>query len=156
MATIKNCTDIEQSRKLAEALPLESADGFWEYHDYWYSEGDEWEGYENYPRAEPYLEYTRKENEWKEDKSDVPCWSLAALIAILPNEIVTDNKFECHYQIHIRKYDGGDNTTLYQIAYGNNRGSSGSWHDMINTGEKENLVDCCVQMILKLHEHKML
>jgi len=46
MTTIKSYTDIEQSRKLAEFLPLESADGFWEYHDKWYSEGDEWEGKE--------------------------------------------------------------------------------------------------------------
>ena len=85
----------------------------------------------------------------------VPCWSLASLLAILPNEIITDNRFECHYQIDIRKYDGGDNTTLYQIAYGNNRGSSGSWHDMINTGEKESLIDCCVQMILELYESNL-
>ena len=68
---MKNYTDIEQSRKLAEILPIESADGFWEYHDKWYSEGDDWEGYEDYPRAVPYLEYTREENEWKEDKSDI-------------------------------------------------------------------------------------
>lgn len=86
----------------------------------------------------------------------LPCWSLAALLELLPNEISTNDSFACHYQIDIRKYDGGDNTTLYQIAYGNNRGRSGSWHDMINTGEKENLIDCCVQMILKLHELKML
>lgn len=153
---MKSYTDIEQSKKVAEILPLESADGFWEYHDKWYSEGDEWEGYEDYPRAVPYLEYTREENEWKEDKSDTPCWSLASLLAILPNEIITDNRFECHYQIDIRKYDGGDNTTLYQIAYGNNRGSSGSWHDMINTGEKESLIDCCVEMLLNLNELNLL
>ena len=83
MATIKSFSDLQQSKKLAEILPLESADGFWEYHDKWYSEGDEWEGYEDYPRAEPYLEYPRKENEWKEEKQDIPCWSLAALINII-------------------------------------------------------------------------
>jgi len=157
MATIKSYTDVEQSRKLAEILPLESADGFWEYHDKWCSEGDEWEGYEDYPRAEPYSAFRRKENEWKEDKSDIPCWSLAALLNVLPNEIITDkSRFECHYQIDIRKYDGGDNTTLYQIAYGNSRGSSGSWHDMINTGERENLIDACADMIENLHKLKML
>jgi hypothetical protein len=86
----------------------------------------------------------------------LPCWSLTAVLGTLPNEIITDDRFECHYQIDIRKYDGGDITTLYQIAYGNNRGLSGSWHDMINTGEKENLIDCCVQMILTLHELNLL
>lgn len=80
---MKSYTDLNQSKKLAEILPLESADEFWEYHDRWCSEGDEWEGYEDYPRAEPYLEYPRKENEWKEEKQDIPCWSLAALINII-------------------------------------------------------------------------
>lgn len=91
MTTIKSFTDIKQSKKLAEFLPLESADGFWEYHNKWYSEGDEWEGYEDYPRAEPYLEYTRKESEWKEDKSDIPCWSLAALLSVLHDYTLQTN-----------------------------------------------------------------
>ncbi len=133
MATIKSFTDISQSRKLAEILKLRSADM------YYPSDGAS-------PRFGVALYLS----------SNIPCWSLAALLAILPNEIITDDSFECHYQIHIRKYDGGDNTTLYQIAYGNERGSSGSWHDMINTGEKESLIDCCVQMILTLHELNLL
>jgi hypothetical protein len=89
-------------------------------------------------------------------EDEIYAWSLAALLDVLPNEIISNNMFECHYQIDIRKYDGGNNTTLYQIAYGNNSGFSGSWHDMINTGEKESLIDCCVQMIIKLHEFKKL
>lgn len=133
---MKSYTDREQSRKLAEILPNESADMCYIAHS------------ELINIHEPFYK--------KVDKEDTPCWSLAALLAILPNEILTDDRFECHYQIHIRKYDGGDKTTLYQIAYGNNRGSSGSWHDMINTGEKENLIDCCMQMILNLYKLKML
>lgn len=133
---MKSYTDLEQSRKLAEILSIESA-------DMRYSPlGD---------NMHPWI--------WTDtfiEKDAVPCWSLSALLDVLPNEIITDNKFECHYQIDIRKYNGGDNTTLYQIAYGNNRGLSGSWHDMLNTGEKENLIDCCMQMILILSELKML
>ena len=101
---MKSYTDLGQSKKLAEILPLESADGFWEYHDKWYSECDEWEGYEDYPRAEPYLKYTRKENEWKEDKSDVPCWSLAALLQILPLGIY-DELDNCDYELEIDMID---------------------------------------------------
>ena len=135
---MKSFTDIEQSKKLAEILPLESADMGWYYSLNPNSARNQmWAG-------------TKAEN------ADIPCWSLAALLDVLPNEIITDNKFECHYQIHIGKYSGGNNITFYQIAYGNARGLSGSWHDMINTGEKENLIDCCVQMILILHELKML
>jgi hypothetical protein len=139
MATIKSYTSLEQSRKLADILPLESADM-------------------------KILPFTEREYRivpindisvcGRED--EIYAWSLAALLNILPNEIISNNMFECHYQIDIRKYDGGNNTTLYQIAYGNNSGFSGSWHDMINTGEKESLIDCCVQMIIKLHEFKKL
>ena len=123
MATIKSYTDLSQSRKLAEILPLESADGFWDYHDYWYLEGDEWEGYEDYPRAEPYLEYFRKENEWKEEKSDVPCWSLTALLGVLPSATL-DSSNDHYYRIHcMEKFT--------------------EWFD--------NPVDACYELILKLH-----
>lgn len=138
---MKSYTDIEQSKKLAEILPIESADMIW-------------------VLANPDLPIIKaiayKDSEKSKYYEILPAWSLAALLSILPNEIITDNRVECHYQIHIRKYDGGDNTTLYQIAYGNNRGLSGSWHDMINTGEKENLIDCCVQMIISLHKLNLL
>lgn len=125
---MKNCTDLGQSKKLAEILPIESADMI---HDRLV--------------VIPF-----------NDGTLTPCWSLAALLGILPNEISTGEEWYNKYQIDIRKYDGVDNTTWYQIAYGNNRGSSGSWHDMINTGERQNLIDCCVDMILLCKEHKWL
>ena len=133
MATIKSYTDIEQSKVLAEILPIESADGFWEYHDKWYSEGDEWEGYEDYPRAEPYLEYTRTENEWKEDKSDMPCWSLAALLSILPKTID-------HETLFIET-----SPALWHIGYRN-----------VYTARTDNPVDTCYELILKLNELNLL
>ena len=139
---MKNYTDIEQSKKLSEILPLESSDAFYPWRELM-------KDYDSIYVPEKMLVSDLEED-------DICAWSLATLLNVLPNEIITDNMFECHYQIHIRKYDGGDNTTLYQIAYGNNRGLSGSWHDMINTEEKESLIDCCVQMIIKLHELKML
>ena len=130
---MKSYTDIEQSKKLAEILQIESAD--------------------------MYCEWSNKKVHFKDDIYNgmgISCWSLAALLNLLPNEISTGEKYCDKYQIDIRKYDGGDNTTLYQIAYGNNRGFSGSWHDMINTSEKESAIDACYEMILKLHELKML
>ena len=135
---MKSYTDLEQSRKLESFLPLKSADMHYVLID---TDSELYSaGFGEYIGILPHY----------------PCWSLTALLDILPNEIITDNRFECHYPIDIRKYDGGDNITLYQIAYGNDRGLSGSWHDMINTGEKENIVDCCVQMIIELKELKML
>jgi len=141
MAKIKSFTDLQQSRKLAEILPLESADGFWEYHDKWYSEGDEWEGYEDYPRAEPYLEYTRKENEWKEEKQDVPCWSLTALLEVLKQHcerLETTLRLNKNYNV----FASGDGFTYRSFD---------EYPDGIS-----NLIDACVAIIEKLHELKML
>lgn len=146
---MKAYTNIEQSKKLAEILPLESADMGWNLF------------VDETTRILPIDDWDLVKNGSGNVKFS-PAWSLAALLSILPNEIVTDNRLECHYQIDIRKYDWydnydwSDNTTLYQIAYGNNRGLSDSWNDMVNTGEKENLIDCCVQMTIRLHELKLL
>ena len=66
MATIKSYTDLEQSKKLAEILPLESADMYW------------YLATKDNPRAmfnEGYNEY---------GDFELPCWSLAALIGVLP------------------------------------------------------------------------
>ena len=66
MATIKSYTDIEQSKKLAEILPLESADMFYR------TDGSVklmWEHLKNIPVT-------------------TPSWSLAALLDALPQEIL--------------------------------------------------------------------
>ena len=137
---MKSYTDLQQSKKLAEILPIESAD-----MDY-------------IPICNLEEEYSINVNIWNNDhlidEGWIPCWSLAALLNSLPNEISIDDRFKCKYKIHIRKYDGGNNVTYHQIAYGNRL--SGSWHDMINTGEKENLLDCCVQMIEELNKYNWL
>ena len=138
---MKAFTDIEQSKKLAEILPVESADAF-------------------YDMAEPEKRQVpiigNPDDYYDMEDWTISCWSLAALLEVLPNEISTGENFANKYQIDIRKYDGGDGTTWYQIAYGNDRGSSGEWHDMINTGEKENIIDCCYQMIVRLKEKDLL
>jgi hypothetical protein len=141
---MKAYTDLDQSKKLAEILPLESAD-----MEYMFLKKDN-----SMVSEVPFVKDGYEEPDCSYNM--VHCWSLTALLAILPNEILTDERFECHYQIDIRKYDGGDKTTLYQIAYGNNRGFSGSWHDMINTGEKESLIDACYDMIIELKEMNLL
>ena len=76
MATIKSYSDLEQSRKLAEILPLESAD--------------------------MYYEWPNKKVHFKDDKYNgmgLSCWSLAALLDALPNENMlvktTDGEYYC-------------------------------------------------------------
>lgn len=65
MTTIKSYTDVSQSRKLAEILPIESADMYWF--------RDDTETPKIYPK-----------NMMKDSVSvTLPCWSLTALLNIL-------------------------------------------------------------------------
>ncbi len=66
MTTIKSYTDISQSKKLTEILPLESADMGWYYtHN------------PNAARNQMYAGTKAKD-------ADIPCWSLAALVELMP------------------------------------------------------------------------
>ena len=69
MATIKSYTDIEQSKKLAEILPLESADM------QWFLEEDY-----------GIVQIKEELQDWGGDCT-VPCWSLAALLDVVRKTI---------------------------------------------------------------------
>ena len=56
-------TNLEQSRKLAKILPIESADMYW-----WYN-------------GQKYYAETKEHNDFQ--KSDIPCWSLTSLLNYL-------------------------------------------------------------------------
>ena len=66
MATIKSFTDISQSRKLAEILPIESADM----------------RYAPFGDTHPWV--------WDDnllERGAIPCWSLAALLSVIPYDV---------------------------------------------------------------------
>lgn len=144
---MKAYTNIKQSKKLAEMLPIDSADNVI------VSFGSR-EGTTTLVMPKETLDAIR--TPFSDIREVIPCWSLAALLNLLPNEISTGERYCDKYQIDIRKYDGVNNTTFYQIGYGNDRGRSGNWHDMINTGERENLIDACYEMIILLKEQNIL
>ncbi len=136
---MKSYTDLEQSKKLAEILPIESADMGW-----YYSRN---------PQA-------ARNQMWvgtKAENADIPCWSLAALLDLLPSEFTTVGKYATTtYEIKIRKYKFVNDVDIYQIAYGNYKfyeDGNSSWKDMINTGEKEELIDAAFEMICWLKEN---
>ena len=144
---MKSYTDLEQSKKLAEILPIESADMYYCYGMNIYTKG--W-SFDDTP--------TIIDNSNQIDvHADIPCWSLAALMKLLPSEFTTENKFgKYKYEIKIRKYKLTDNVDIYQIAYGNYKwyeDGSHSWKDMINTGEKEELLDAAFDMVCWLKEN---
>lgn len=80
MATIKSYTDLEQSKKLEEILPIESADM-----------GYLWNGtsFCKYPVGKQTI-FNRTEN--------IPCWSLTALLNAIPSSTL-DSSDSHHYRI---------------------------------------------------------
>lgn len=124
---MKSYTDIEQSKKLVEILPLESADMGW-----YYSRNPN----------------TARNQMWvgtKTENADIPCWSLAALLNIIPQEI-----FNGEYVINIT--EGCDENWV--ITYDHIDNKSHSFYGL-STGAG-NLIDACYKMILKLNELKIL
>ena len=147
MTTIKSFTSLEQSKKLAKILSLESADMHYHYD----IESDE---------LETIPTITEEDDHFILFPNDVRCWSLAALIHLLPSKFTKKgNCSETTYNIDIRKYALTEDTNIYQIAYGNYKfyeDGNSSWKDIINTSEKENLIDVAFEMICWLKENNVL
>ena len=127
MTTIKSYTDIEQSKKLAKFLPLESA-------DYFHADGIVF--------TEPYKLDKDDETVVTAYKGAIPCWSLAALLEIIPKRIKEYNTLRIDISVN-------DFAIWYdKIGFGVNN----ALPDII----RESAVDACVEMILKLKENNLL
>lgn len=146
--TMKAYTDLSQSKKLAEFLPLESADMFYR------TDGSVklmWEHLKNIPVT-------------------TPCWSLTALLSILPykiklsHDVIDANnnpayKNEC-YKLSINRCGlFGDKWNVQY--YGKHQRQLGKRYkelyiDLFLTENYDNLVDACYEMIISLNELKML
>ena len=88
---MKSFTDLEQSKKLAEILPLESADFMWEY------EPDK-ETYWDKPTVIPIDSYIFI--------NDIPCWSLAALLEYMNRNFYNISLNYCGSEYTISFDDG--------------------------------------------------
>ena len=145
---MKIATDLYQSQLLAKILPIESADMFYgtiapyDYSDRMYDGGIE---------DIPLPKSAKKSSILGADEYDgeVPAWSLAQLMDILPGIIKSGKRMCDWYWFNLNKEP-------YQISYGNSLGSSGEWHDMISSPQRDNLVDACVEMIKLLKERDLL
>lgn len=113
MEAIKSYTDLEQSKKLAEILPLESADMYYYNHSL-----------ENYYSPIPNI------GKYSAMHDQIPCWSASALLEIIRN----NGRYE------LQMYEGGYDFEANGFI----------------TESYFNIVDVCYEMILKLHEVKML
>lgn len=126
---MKAYTDINQSKKLTEILPLKTADMC--YRIVAYNPNDTHE-------YQPYCFVKTLE-------SDIPCWSLAALLNVLPKEIEIDGQryAPCLFPVQDK--------WLLKLWYNSN---------YIFTSPiaifSDNPVDACVEMIIKLNKQKLL
>ena len=112
---MKSYTDLEQSKKLAEILPIESADMFY----------DQYGVIRNGKPKERYSDYHQ-----------LPVWSLAALLDVLPFPQLSKDKL------------GSGKEGWMVSVYPDNCRYDSCWHD--------NQVDACYEMIIKLDEQKLL
>lgn len=139
MATIKNCTDLPQSKKLAEILPIESADMCYKCIG-----------------EDPYDVCFHPYSEWREEYKGllvnkevdvIPCWSLAALLDLLPNnEHIETNVSRGSWKIDTVEYV----PNTWWCEYEDNKNQT-----EFNISA-DNPVDACVDMILKLKEKNLL
>ena len=96
MATVKAYTDLEQSEKLSKILPLESAD--MTYRPIMDIDSMSNSGFLNIPECYPF-------NEFKDCIiKPLPCWSLAALLEVLPLGIY-DEFDSTDYELEIDMID---------------------------------------------------
>lgn len=112
---VKSFTSLEQSKKLAEILPVESADMI-----YLWINRTRQEGIDAIPIIRESLPIKN---------CDIPCWSLAALLDVLPN------------------YETNNFGDSIQLAVKNKA---------LVTDEGETLLDLVVNMIIYLHELNLL
>jgi len=118
---VKSYTDINQSKKLVEILPIESADMCYSN----ISEYPELITKEQITHAK--VLYGSFDIKYFNVTDDTPCWSLAALLDIIPAGTVL---------LH----------DINGLGYKCIRNIDTNWHD--------NPVDACYEMILKSHEFK--
>ena len=86
---MKSYTDIEQSKKLAEILPLESADMCYRYYS-----GGMITGYGDCVLAKS---FSTGKNVIREN--DLPCWGLSALLDVLPSATL-DSSNDHYYRLN--------------------------------------------------------
>ena len=139
---MKSYTDLEQSKKLADILPLESADMTLPFR---HTKDDKY-----FPGCVTARSYIDVYNEMIAlpgmDKEEIckliqPCWSLAALLGVLPKEI---NVLGTIYSINIHT----KNEKWFIDYKCNNEEFVGVYSNIF--------VDACYEMILKLNELKLL
>ena len=131
--TMKSYTDLEQSKKLAEILPLESADMSYSFN---FDSGIYEISLTSY-KSWVVPKYAQSDDGFGQV---MPCWSLAALLNVLPDTITSNDgiAFKLNIKKNIIEYS---NPSLYLIY---------------KSVKSDNIVDACYEMLLKLKENNII
>lgn len=130
---MKSYTDLAQSKKLAEILPIVSA-------DMWYS-------HYGHPGYNSVIAYNGEQ--WflcqiRNSLHDIPCWSLTALLSLLPDEITDNGDVYRNMFFHLKG--------KYIIQYPR---LTTLWPSLLSV-EADNPIDACVDMITEIKEKNLL
>ena len=139
MATIKSYSDLQQSKKLAEILPIESADM-------------EYLAIKETGKLVADVPFVKDDSEVEDSAyshtyDKIVCWSLTALLGVLPNnENISTNLSKGGYRISTLEY-----TNSWFVDY---EDETNGLNNCVTSAD--NPVDACYEMILKLNELKLL
>ena len=126
---MKAFTDISQGKKLAEILPIESADCYWDYDDL-----------QKYHRISWFEDGYNKESQLRSNENNICAWSLAALLDVLPKNL------DIGRPVLATNYKG-----YYWVSYFDEYMKEKFTSKIYN-----NPIDACYELILKLYELKIL
>ena len=140
---MKSFTDIEQSKKLTEILPIESADMRWLYVT---SQGK----HIAMMYEEPDPHYLARMESYGIKNAAIPCWSLAALISILPRYLnYNDDKLRLNlYTLDFENLYRKDH--CWVVGYWDYDEECEKYNFQIEAREDE-IIDACVELIENLH-----
>ena len=131
---MKGYTDIKQSKELAKILPIETADMGWNV----FVDGS--------TRCLPIYDWDLTKN-GEGSVEFIPCWSLAALLDILPNNnIISTTILRGGWKIVSTEYVPDTWWCEYEDEE----------NDKVINASADNPIDACYEMIVKLKELKLL
>ena len=137
----KICTSIEQSQKLIElGVDIKTADMWWNFYSV---------TTDNTTPQIIHLDTPWVGNfNWDNKSDNIPCWSLAALLSVLPFHLIVNN--QRYVFCMIKGLDKNGETYAIKYAIFN------TTFYLHLTDFYNNPVDACYEMILKLHEQNLL
>ena len=130
---MKAYTNISQSKKLAEILPIKSADMWWNFYSVTTDNTTPQIIHLNTPWVGNF--------NWDNKSDNVPCWSLAALFSVLPSDIIRNEK-----TMFLTLEKAG----AYNLYYKSPDRLDELWETDFEP------IDACYKMIMELNELKLL